>query len=58
MITRRKYDFGKKYKQNGGVQSSDTNTDVSNRIFIMGDGIVKHVGGYELSCKVENYHVK
>ena len=43
--------------KNGGVKSSDTNTDVSNRIFIMGDSIVKHVRGYELSRKVENCKV-
>ena len=53
MITRRKYDFWKKY-QKISVKSSDTNTDVSNRIFIMGDSIVKHARGYELSGKVEN----
>ena len=57
MITRRKYDFGKKYKKNGGVKSSDTNTDVSNRIFVTGDNIVKHVRGYELSRKVKNCKV-
>ena len=38
-------------------KSPDTNTDVSNRIFIMGDSIVKHVRGYELSRKVENCKV-
>ena len=31
--------------------------DVSNRIFIMGDNIVKHVRGYELSCKLEKCKV-
>ena len=40
--------------KNGGVKSSDTNTYVRNRIFIVGDSIVKHVRGYELSRKVEN----
>ena len=40
--------------KNRGIKSSDTHTDVSNRIFIMGDGIVKHVRGYELLSKVEN----
>ena len=39
---------------NNTVKWSDTNTDVSSRIFIMGDGIAKHVRGYELSRKVEN----
>ena len=39
------------------IKSSDTNTDVSNRIFIMDDSIVKHVRGYELSRKVENCKV-
>ena len=42
---------------NNHVKSSDTNTDVSDRIFIMGDSIVKHVRGYELSRKVENCKV-
>ena len=42
---------------NNNVKPSDTNTDVSNRIFIMGDSIVKHVRGYELSRKVENCKV-
>ena len=40
--------------KNGGVKSSDTNTYVRNRIFIVGDSIVKHLRGYELSRKVEN----
>ena len=43
--------------KNRGIKSSDTHTDVSNRIFIMGDSIVKHVRGYELSRKVENCKV-
>ena len=42
---------------NNNIKSSDTNTDVSNRILIMGDSIVKHVRGYELSRKVENCKV-
>ena len=42
MITRRKYDIEKKYKENRSVKSSDTSTDVRNRIFVMGDSIVKH----------------
>ena len=37
--------------KNGGVKSSDTNTDVSNWILIMDDSIVKQV-------RVTNYHVK
>ena len=42
---------------NKNVKSSDTNTDVSNQIFIMGHNIAKHVRGYEQSRKVENYKV-
>ena len=37
--------------KNGSVKSPDTSTNVSNRIFIMSDSIVKHVRG-------SNYHVK
>ena len=43
--------------KNRGIKSSDTHTDVSNRIFIMGDSIVKHVRGYELSRKLEHCKV-
>ena len=43
--------------KNGAVKLSDTNTDVSNQIFIMGDNIIKHVRGYELSHKMENCKV-
>ena len=39
---------------NNTVKWSDTNTDISSRIFIMGDGIARHVRGCELSRKVEN----
>ena len=35
------------------AKSSDTNKDVSNRIFLTGDSIVKHVRNYELSRKKE-----
>ena len=31
------------------TKPSDTNADVTNRVFIMGDSIVKHIRGYELS---------
>ena len=47
---RKKYDIGKKY-QIMSVKSSDTNTGVSNRIFIMSDSNVKDVRGCELSVK-------
>ena len=46
-----------KISQNGSVKSSDTSTDVSNRVFIAGDNIVKHIRGYELSRKMENFKV-
>ena len=36
---------------------SDTNTDVTNRVFIMGDSIVKHIKVYELSQRKENCKV-
>ena len=39
------------------TKPSDTNADVTNRVFIMGDSIVKHIGGYELSQRVENCKV-
>ena len=35
------------------AKSSDTNKDLSNRIFLTGDSIVKHVRNYELSRKKE-----
>ena len=44
-------------RDTSGNEPSDTNTDVTNRVFIMGDSIVKHVRGYELSQRVENYNV-
>ena len=37
------------------TKASDTNADVTNRVFIMGDSIVKHIRGYDLSQRVENY---
>ena len=39
------------------TKPSDINADVTNRVFIMGDSIVKHIGGYELSQRVENCKV-
>ena len=39
------------------TKSSDTNADVTNRVFTIGDSIVKHIRGYELSQRVENYKV-
>ena len=35
------------------TKPSDTNADVPNRVFIMGDKIVKHIRGYELSQRVK-----
>ena len=32
-----------KISKNGNIKSSDTNTDVSNQIFIMGDSIENYV---------------
>ena len=40
-----------KISRNESVKSSDTSTDVGNRIFVMGDSIVKHVRGYGLHVK-------
>ena len=39
------------------TKPSDTNTDVTNRVFIMGDSIVKHIKVYELSQRKENCKV-
>ena len=39
------------------TKPSDTNVDVANRVFIIGDSIVKHIRGYELSQRVENCKV-
>ena len=39
------------------TQHREENTNVSNRLFKMSDNIVKHIKGYELSRKVENYKV-
>ena len=39
------------------TKPSDTNADVKNRVFIIGDSIVKHIRGYELSQRVENCKV-
>ena len=36
------------------TKPSDTNADITNRVFIMGNSIVKHIRGYELSQRVEN----
>ena len=36
------------------TKPSDINADVTNRVFIIGASIVKHIGGYELSQRVEN----
>ena len=36
------------------TKPSDINADVTNRVFIIGDSIVKHIGGYELLQRVEN----
>lgn len=49
-IQNEKNEIRKKYKKNVGTKSSGTNTNVSNRILIMGDSIVKHIRG--------NYHAK
>ena len=38
-------------------KSPDTNTDVTNRTFTMGESIVKHVKAYEVSRKVQNCKV-
>ena len=35
------------------TKPSDTNADVPNRVFIMGDKIVKHIRDYELSQRVK-----
>ena len=56
MITKRSTISGgniKKWKSN----TSDTSTDVNNRVFIMGDDTMKHVRGYKLSRKVKNCKV-
>ena len=39
------------------TQHREENTNVSNRLFKMSDNIVKHIKGYKLSRKVENYKV-
>ena len=39
------------------TKPSDTNTDVTNQVFIMRDSIVKHIRGYELSQRVQNCKV-
>ena len=36
------------------IKPSDTYADVTNRVLIMSDSIVKHIRGYELSQRVEN----
>ena len=46
---RKKYKIGKK-----NLKPSDTNTDVTNRVFIMGDSIAKPIRAYELSQRAEN----
>ena len=37
----------------GSAKSSDNNTDISNRIFIMGGTIVKQVRCYEISRRLQ-----
>ena len=56
MITRKKIRHWEEISKNRSVKSSDTSMipDVSNRIFIMGYSIVKHVRAYEPSRNVEN----
>ena len=39
------------------TKPSDTYADVTNRVFIMSDSIVKHIRSYELSQRVENWKV-
>ena len=39
------------------TRPSDTNADVTNRVYIVGDSIVKHISGYGLSKRVENCKV-
>ena len=56
-MTQKKIRLQEILSKNGGVKSSDTNTDLSNQIFIMGDSIIKRVRGYELSRKMENCKV-
>lgn len=43
--------------ENVGSKSPDTNTDVTNRTFTMGESIVKHVKAYKVSRKVQNCKV-
>ena len=40
------------------TKPSDSNADVTNRVYILDDSIVKHNRGYELSQRVENCKVK
>ena len=49
--SRKEIQHREEVSQNGKHKSSDTYTDLSNRIFIIGDTIVKHV-------KITNYDVK
>ena len=51
---RRKYKIGKKNLKSSipFTKPSGTNADVTNRAFIMGDSIGKHIRGYELSRKL------
>ena len=39
------------------TKPSDTYADVTNRVFIMSDSIMKQIRGYELSQRVENWKV-
>ena len=39
------------------TEPSNTNADVKNRVFIIGDSIAKHIRSYELSQRVENCKV-
>ena len=55
MITRKKIRYREETSKNESVKSSDTSTDVSNRIFTMGDSTVKQVKGYELSRKLQSF---
>ena len=54
---RRKCKIGKKKPEIISTKPSNTNADVSNRVFLMSDSIVKHIRGYELSQRVENCKV-
>ena len=58
--SRKEIQHREEISQNGRYKSSGTYTDLSNRIFIIGDTIVKQVKDHKLWRKVENckYFVK